>query len=428
MSPLRRFRGLVQRAVAIAWLMGAAPASALGDAGTGPFANIPPGHWVYDAVQSLAQTGVLQFSAGLSLAQDLVLTRSELALMVGRTLAGLAEAGDIPAGDQLGDLEVRDLVSRYNQQVPEDRRLGERETAQLEELAAYFLTDLQLLGASLRSQGISDVAVRQFIYVPPSTSMPGFEAAERKGEEALAQFGIGSLASTSLIARQDLRRNLLYGSLEAALRRGLDTDGARPSSVEELLAQPGGLVPALEGVVELAPILRLSGLLAGGGEEGEEGGVRLGAHLLLWDEIGLAAHLRTPLPNAGERDPVILGQGFSRSVGMDVLFPSLNVQLGYSVMESRHPADEGGVSRRSAGVAYQLVDTAHALHATALAGITIEEEFNARARRADLGLEVAGEDASISLRWYHLLDPKGDGDEDRHERPYVGTAELRIQF
>ncbi|MBO8142263.1 MAG: hypothetical protein H0Z37_08835 [Firmicutes bacterium] len=133
-------------ALVAAAILGAS-APALGQAS--PFADVPPGHWAYGALEQLGAAGLLdEYSPGFFTGSRR-LTRYEVALSVAHALERLSEPAPLDF-HLAGEVELQDLFGRYNRAHPQ-RALSPSETAALQSVVAEFQAELKMLGYGVRS-------------------------------------------------------------------------------------------------------------------------------------------------------------------------------------------------------------------------------------------------------------------------------------
>src|SRR5690606_26147244 len=141
---LRRAGGGFVRSVAVALLVMVLAASFPVQAGAGPFADVPAGHWAYQGLEQLTEAGLVDgYPAGF-FSGSRRLTRYEVALSVAKALERLSERVAIrpPAQDPR---DLADLWSRYNDAYP-DRPLPGGLRDLLGTVVREFEPELSMLG------------------------------------------------------------------------------------------------------------------------------------------------------------------------------------------------------------------------------------------------------------------------------------------
>ena len=159
---LRRAGGGFVRSVAVALLMMVLAASFPVQAGAGPFADVPAGHWAYQGLEQLTEAGLVDgYPAGF-FSGSRRLTRYEVALTVAKALERLTalavshDGGEVPTS-------ITELWRAYNASHPQ-RPLTEPVRDVLSRAVAEFGPELAMLGyrnAPATAPGTADSVARR---------------------------------------------------------------------------------------------------------------------------------------------------------------------------------------------------------------------------------------------------------------------------
>ncbi len=115
-------------------------------AAAGSFSSFPDGHWVYEAVGSLAESSVIDEDVPEQL------NRFEVALLLSRALQQM-ERSEIDSNQRFGvsrDVSLSDIVLQYNKSVTAEEQMQTADVDWLRKLALEFRTELEVLGYAVR--------------------------------------------------------------------------------------------------------------------------------------------------------------------------------------------------------------------------------------------------------------------------------------
>ena len=125
------------------------------------FTSFPEGHWVYEAMGSLAETSVLDEAVPTTM------NRFEAALLLSQAFQHMEQTDDEPylRFGVSRPVTLADMVLQYNRSVPTNERMADDEVNWLTKLALEFEAELEVLGYALTEASNGRVS--------PFSSVPG---------------------------------------------------------------------------------------------------------------------------------------------------------------------------------------------------------------------------------------------------------------
>lgn len=303
-----------------------------------PFLEVPSNHWTYDALERLSSIGLnTQFSEWVR-RQEWQLTRVEMALEVAAILERLAAVGtgemeydeaNIEAELYSGTTwDISNLVERYNRAVTEEMQVTGADQVLLENLVAYFRTDLEALGYRVRGRGLVGANSLQTLpddYVPGQLRISGMGVL--RYNEFVAQQPQSRISGSSVVHNYSLNLGYFGDNLRlnaTVLTRGSqllrENDGVSVFALtsfeiaydDRMVARIGDLSDHSWSDLALNPDHPLQGLQAGI-QIGRLGSTVLFAHSRISGEDEYLAGLDSTL----YLDRITLGASLIHSIGSD---------------------------------------------------------------------------------------------------------------
>lgn len=325
---------LLAAVVIVGLLTAAWPAAA-----AGPFADVPAGHWAYNALEQLSEAGLVDgYPAGF-FSGSRRLTRYEVALSVAKALERLSERVAIrpPAQDPR---DLADLWSRYNDAYP-DRPLPGGLRDLLGTVVREFEPELSMLG-----YGALSAALQR----EPGAAVMRVEAAAAEQTPD----GGAHVAAWEHRADGDVTARLALGDYVLPGTRLL-TNGGVSGGAAAPLSDMTETLSGVAGVVPVTPYLSLRGeRLLRSSWQGEAGVTEVGASVRLGD-VSLDGRVRSVEPGfeTGFRadDP----GGEAIGVGLTVPLGDLRLITGRDVVQR---ASDSVEHVTSLALEYNLFQTA----------------------------------------------------------------------